>query len=1002
MIAVLSSNFLSSAKAKDAQNIDLRRVTTEFLDVSGDGKRALIPTLGQLFEVSLKGGGTRRLGPHEHWISHGRYSPDSSMIAFLSNGDGSPQSVWLMDRNGRNASVIFSHPRARAIDLRWEGGGEALWVLVGDDERAEPTSLYRIDISTKRSELRYQNLPIKEFSISKDAVYVRMNSRISTLCFDRSCLPVPIQLPANVVAGPRLDSSGENKFFITVAAGASTLNTVSGTVALRLNDLDHLSAWEPMSDGKSLLAFANGRLVKIDIATGRRRSINFRIRATLQSGPPKPPLNPVDVTVSQAHVQSATLSADGRELAYTVLNRLRGKSFSTDAEWRAPAELGDHFDPSFSPQDGSVAFVAAQAGRAGHVFVRETDGEYRQLSKTPGYYRQPVWSGDGSRIAFLGETSRTSGVESADDIRDHIEVYVVNTKTGLSVISKMTLSTDKIPSRTPVGLSVFGLALNYDGTRFYYGRKLASATMRRGTDFEYRSFAIGSGDDRLLHHIPNAGDVVDAALSPSADYLIISRLTGAQLIPLAGDGTPENSAQRQVEQIREGRSGSFRWQSDHTLMWLARNDLLQLDLRSGIRRVRGNLSEELRADHGRAKVALVNAKIVPMDTDRVIDRGYVLIQGDQIVGVGEMERFGPLPVGFELVDLSGLVLIPGLIESHGHTFTHDNGCDRFAGPGILRPSLAFGITSFLELGGNYECLLTLKEKLVVGDEIGPRYFYVASTTPIIAPIASPEQAGRLVEALRFWQPTHLKAILYPRHDQRVWLRDAATAAQLRTTAEGGLALNQNLELVQEGYTAFEHWNYDAPVYEDVKSLLSSRNIIVTTTLTYAYSSLRSKALSDLSRQPGQIERLKGFERPHVFESEGLLQPVRRPMAERRGAQEISGFKDWPHWGIRLTSGSHNRPGAVGIHLAAWVLTYGGMSNFDALKTVTATAAQKIGIESKVGSIEVGKLADLLVLSGNPMDDIRNTTSIKIIMKGGIIYCGKDLRRIDPTAISECH
>ena len=99
-------------------------------------------------------------------------------------------------------------------------------------------------------------------------------------------------------------------------------------------------------------------------------------------------------------------------------------------------------------------------------------------------------------------------------------------------------------------------------------------------------------------------------------------------------------------------------------------------------------------------------------------------------------------------------------------------------------------------------------------------------------------------------------------------------------------------------------------------------------------------------------------------------------------------------GGRVALGAHGSLQGLGAHWELWALA-SGMSNADALRAGTIMGADAIGLKQDLGSIAPGKLADLLVLDRNPLDDIRHSTSIRYVMKNGRIYEGDTLKEIWP-------
>ena len=100
-------------------------------------------------------------------------------------------------------------------------------------------------------------------------------------------------------------------------------------------------------------------------------------------------------------------------------------------------------------------------------------------------------------------------------------------------------------------------------------------------------------------------------------------------------------------------------------------------------------------------------------------------------------------------------------------------------------------------------------------------------------------------------------------------------------------------------------------------------------------------------------------------------------------------------GGRAAVGSHGQFQGLGYHWELWSMGSGGMTTHDALRTATIYGAEAIGMATDIGTIEAGKFADILVLDRDPLTDLRNTTSLRYVVKNGRVYNAETLDEVWP-------
>src|SRR5690606_20239151 len=191
-------------------------------------------------------------------------------------------------------------------------------------------------------------------------------------------------------------------------------------------------------------------------------------------------------------------------------------------------------------------------------------------------------------------------------------------------------------------------------------------------------------------------------------------------------------------------------------------------------------------------------------------------------------------------------------------------------------------------------------------------------------------------------------------------------------------------MILDGHTGIEHNIPVVPVYKDVKSLWNQSKTAYTPTLIVSYGS--------------QFGENFWYDRTNVWENEKLLNFTPRSIIDARSRRRTtSEYGDYGHievakavkeiadGGTKINLGSHGQLQGLGAHWELWMLAQGGMSPLQALKCATINGAEYLGISRELGTLEPGKLADLIVLDANPLEDIRNTEKIKYVMVNGHLY-----------------
>jgi hypothetical protein len=222
---------------------------------------------------------------------------------------------------------------------------------------------------------------------------------------------------------------------------------------------------------------------------------------------------------------------------------------------------------------------------------------------------------------------------------------------------------------------------------------------------------------------------------------------------------------------------------------------------------------------------------------------------------------------------------------------------------------------------------------------------------------------------------------------------AAKELGLTTTTEGGSNLSMNLSLMLDGYPGLEHAMPVFPLMKDVAQLEAQSGITYTPTLIVGYGGPIGRDYYLARTNIDADQKLRHFTPHEELDSWKTLQWNRDDQYIFKGhAEQLARIVKA---GGRVGLGSHGELQGLGVHWEIWMMQSGGLTPFETLRAATIHGADAIGMAKDLGSLEVGKLADLQVLDRNPLTDIHNTNSVKYVMKNGRLYDGNTLDEMWP-------
>ena len=215
------------------------------------------------------------------------------------------------------------------------------------------------------------------------------------------------------------------------------------------------------------------------------------------------------------------------------------------------------------------------------------------------------------------------------------------------------------------------------------------------------------------------------------------------------------------------------------------------------------------------------------------------------------------------------------------------------------------------------------------------------------------------------------------------------------TTEGALDLKLNLTHVIDGFHGNEHTLPITPLYKDVIQMFAQSGIAETPTLIVNYGGPFGEDYWYLNTEVHDNAKLNHFTPHKVIDEKTKRRPGWFRKDEFAFPKLSAQMAKLVRAGGLVGVGSHGQLQGLGYHWEMWMLASGGMTPLEVLRCATVNGSKIIGRPADLGSIEPGKLADLVIMDKNPLDDIHNTNTIHWVMKNGELFEGDTLNEVWP-------
>lgn len=1028
------------------------------LDLSPDGRTIVFDLLGDLYTVPLTGGAATRITSGSGFDGQPRFAPDGKSIVFVSDRSGS-ENLYTVDPQGtrvrpltRGFNQAFISPEytpdgqyvvvSKSNDL-WLyniGGGSGLRLTgatpatpgAPEGGGSVPTNFMGASPSPDG---RY----IYAGARTGPAGYNQMMGSTQVVMYDRRTGRVATRT-LNNGNGFRPAISPDGKYLAYASrqmsvTGLKLRELSSGDERWLANDIqrddiesrgsrDLLPGYAWTTDSKAIVLAHHGRIWTLDVVTGKQVQIPFTAQVDQMIGELvkfEYPVNDSVLTVRQ--IRDARPSPDGKRLVFSALDHLWMMDLPNGTPRRMTTSTDGEHLPIWSPDGRHVAYVSWTEDGGDIYRISAAGGRAEKLTTQSAYYDDIAYSTNGTRIVAQ-RAPRTQRVIINDEINPKLVL------TDLVWIPATGGAPQFITSLTNAGRPHF----TNDSSRIWIYEPADGLVSMRW-----------DGTDRTAHlkvtgyATPNAPpgaqprQAAELQASPDGNRVLASVDNRIFVVPLpvTGGATPSISVQQPAGGALPFRrlsriGGDFiGWNSDSKSVFyslgraffqydLARADSLAADSASRAPAprdarpggaaaaganmpvydaARTDVTITAAKDRPTGTVVLRGARIITMKGDAIIAKGDVVVTANRIVAVGEQGSV-TVPQGARVIDVAGKTIMPGLMDIHAHMWPQWG--VHSPQPYMYTANLAYGVTTTRDPQTSTADVISYGDAVDVGQILGPRIYTTGPGIFVQDDITSAPDAQDVMRRYsEFYRTNTIKQYMAGDRRQRQWLAMAARDQQITPTLEGGLDFKKNMTEAMDGYAGIEHTLPIAPLYKDAIELFAKSGTTWTPTLLVQYG--------------GPWAENWWYEHVDILADKKLTHFTPFSELERRALRRPGWFRDSEYSytlfaqqakkvvdaGGRVGLGGHGQLQGLGVHWELWTIASGGMKPMDVLRVATIFGAEAIGLQASLGSVEVGKLADLLVLDGNPLDDIRNTNTISMVMKNGRLYDANTLGEIWP-------
>ena len=402
-------------------------------------------------------------------------------------------------------------------------------------------------------------------------------------------------------------------------------------------------------------------------------------------------------------------------------------------------------------------------------------------------------------------------------------------------------------------------------------------------------------------------------------------------------------------------------------------------------------------------LAVIGGTLIDGTGDAPVPDAAVLIRDGRIAAAGPKSKV-KIPKNATVVDAKGKFILPGLWDMHAHFEQVE------WGPIYL----AAGVTTVRDCGNEFEFITAVRDAIAKGQGLGPRLLLagiVDGTGPLalgVQRVDTPEQAKQWVDRYHDAGFQQMKIYSSVKLDELKVVADEAHRLGMTVTGHVPQGLNA-FQAIEAGQDQINHIHYitdimhapfagdmarsdrmkamaelnlDSPEAQKALTFLKDHHTVVDPTMALFELFTATTAKPPASFEPG-INKIP----PELAQPLTDVEPPteRSAMGEKIFQKELGIVGALHKAGIPVVAGTDQAVPGYSLHREIELYVQAGFTPMEAIQAATIVPARAMGIDKEVGTVEKGKRADLILITGNPLEDIHATRNVEYVITNGAMY-----------------